>query len=70
MGGIVSKRKYRPGPPISTLDELVKQDFIYFFGRIMPHGWFMNWQLRLTTDYLNNGLIRSAVKIEDEQEET
>ena len=36
----------------------------------MPHGWFMNWQLRLTTDYLNNGWIRSAVKIEDEKEVT
>lgn len=30
----------------------------------------MNWQLRLTTDYLNNGWIKTAVKIEDEQEKT
>ncbi len=65
----MSKRKYRPGQPIRTLDELVKQDLIYFFGRIMPRGWFLNWQLRLTTDYLNSGWIRSAVKIEDGQED-
>lgn len=66
----MSKRKYKPGPPIRTLDELAKQDFIYFFGRILPRGWFMNWQLRLTTDCLNRGWIRSAVKIENKKEET
>lgn len=28
----MSKRKYKPGPPIHTLDELAKQDFIYFLA--------------------------------------
>ena len=66
----MSKRKYRPGRQIHTLDELVNQDLVYFGKKITPSGWFMSWQLRLTTDYLNRGWIRSAVKIEDEKEGT
>lgn len=34
------KRKYRMGEKITSLDELVKQECVYCYGRIVQNGWF------------------------------
>lgn len=41
------KRKYRRGEAITSLDELAKQEFVYFFDKITHRGWFMSWQFSL-----------------------
>ena len=43
----MSKRKYKPWHHITELDQLLEQPFVYLnkTGRIIPHGWFRNWQL-------------------------
>lgn len=60
----MAKRKYRKGKPITSLDELAKQDFIYFCDKITHHGWFKSWQFRLAQRYIERGMLYYAVRIE------
>lgn len=61
------KRKYRKGGQITSLDELDKQEFIYFFDKITHYGWFMSWQLRFALTMINRGAIHYAVEIGGER---
>jgi len=62
------KRKYQKGEPITSLDELLEQDFVYWHDKITAKGWFMSWQLQMTCNALKHGVICKALKIkEDEQ---
>ena len=40
----MSKRKWRRGPKILSLDELVRQEVVFWRDKPQPHGWFMSWQ--------------------------
>ena len=55
-------RKYRKGGKITSLDELSKQEFIYFRDRLTHHGWFMSWQCRVALMYIQSGSLTYAVK--------
>lgn len=60
------KRKYHRGRHILSLDELVKQDFVYWNDKITPCGWFMSWQLRMTANVIGEkGIIYYAVENKD-----
>ena len=63
------KRKYRPGNKITSMDEIVKQQFIYCNGKIIHEGWFKSWPFRLAESYIHWGSLRYAEKNEDEQKE-
>ncbi len=63
------KRKYRKGNPIRSLDELAKQQFVYFNDKITHNGWFMSWQFRMSKRFLDNGMIYYAIKIGGENNE-
>lgn len=52
--------KYEKGEVITSLDELVKQEFVYWNDKITHFGWFISWQLRMTFVALNRGTIRKA----------
>lgn len=54
------KRKYRKGAKITSLDELAKQEFIYFGDKITHAGWFMSWQFRLAEMYIKRGWLYYA----------
>lgn len=58
------KRKYRKGEKISSLDELTKQKFIYFYDKITHVEWFTSWSLRLATHYIRQGVLFYAEKEE------
>lgn len=58
------KRKYKKGERITSLDELVKQEFVYWNDKITHHGWFKSWQLRMTEDAIKRGIIYKAIKNE------
>lgn len=60
------KRKYRKGEQITSLDELSKQEFIYFRHKITHCGWFMSWQFRLAQMYINKGWLYYAEKVDNE----
>jgi hypothetical protein len=51
------RRKYRKGEPITSLDELVKQDLVYNGDKIEASGWFMSYQL----SYINNQIKRNCI---------
>lgn len=64
------KRKYKRGEHIESLDELVKQEFVYFVDKITPKGWFLSWQLNFTIRWLGpNGRIYYAEKVEEENDD-
>lgn len=63
------KRKYHKGEPITSLDELAKQELIYFFDIITHCGWFMSWQFRLAERYIKRGMLFYAVKNEEVSED-
>ncbi len=58
------KIKYRKGEKISSLDELAKQEFIYFHDKITHYEWFLSWQFRLASLYINRGWLYYAEKEE------
>lgn len=60
----MSKQKYRKGDKITSLDELAKQEFVYFCHKITHRGWFKSWQFRLAEAYIGRGMVFYAVKIE------
>lgn len=61
-----TKKEYRPGSKVHSLNELMEQDFVYWWDKITPKGWFLNWQLRMAQEAIDRGIIRTAVKIERE----
>lgn len=58
------KRKYRKGTKITSLDELAKQEFIYFYDKITHAGWFTSWQFSLAVRYIQRGCLYYADKVE------
>lgn len=60
------KRKYRPGPKIHSLNELMEQDFVYWWDKITPKGWFQRWQLCMAQKAIDRGSIRLALKTDNE----
>lgn len=60
---------YRMGGKIRDLDELAKQEFIFFSSKNNPklyhRGWFMSWQFRVAARYIRWGYLYYAVKDDD-----
>lgn len=63
----MSKRKYKPGCYIISLDDLMKQEFVYCAGKLVHKGWLGSWQLRYANSELARLRIREAKKIEDNE---
>ena len=61
------KRKYQKGKRIESLDELEKQEFIYFFDKITHRGWFRSWQIRSALRYIDRGYLYYAIKVGDKK---
>ena len=59
------QRKYERGEHILSLDELSKQEFVYWRDRITPRGWFLSWQFRMALNAIGpNGCIYYAIRKE------
>lgn len=56
------KRKYHKGEKITSIDDLAKQEFVYFFDKITHAGWFRSWQFNLVIRYINGGCLYYAEK--------
>lgn len=57
------KRKYQKGEQITSLDELCRQEYVYFFDKITHRGWFKSWQIRLALIYIECGYLHYALKV-------
>ena len=62
------KRKFRKGEKITSLDELAKQEFVYFWDKITHAGWFKSWQFRLADQYIQRGCLYYAERITDDEQ--
>lgn len=60
------KRKYRKGEKITSLDELMKQEFVYFYDKILNYGFFGSWQLRFAQLAIQNGKLFYAERSDNE----
>ena len=61
------KRKYHKGQQITSLDELARQEFVYFHDKITHCGWFMSWQFRLAQRLLERGFLYFAERTPKEK---
>lgn len=43
----MSRRKWRRGSHIMTLDELARQEIVCWWDKPTSKGWFMSWQFRM-----------------------
>lgn len=62
------KRKYRRGEKITSLDELAKQEFVYFYDKIYHNGWFASWRFRDIARYIQRGCLYYAERTEDDEQ--
>lgn len=60
------KRKYQKGKKITSLDELSKQEFVYFYDKITHNGWFMSWQFRMAKNFIDRGCLFYAVRTQSD----
>ena len=63
----MSKRKYKPGSYIISLDDLMKQEFVYCAGKLVHKGWFGSWHLRYANCALSRLRIREAKKFKENE---
>lgn len=61
-----SNRKYEVGDYISTFDELLKQEWIMFFGKPKHISVILNMQAKTVLNFVNNKQFRYAIKKECE----
>ena len=61
------KRKYMPGDPIESIDELCKQKLVYIFGGIKSIGFVISLQLKTVTDCINSKGVFYAIKKDDKE---
>lgn len=59
-------RKYKPGETVKDMNELADQEFIYFHHKIYHTGWFGSWSFSWINTQLKRGLLKKAIKIEEE----
>ena len=58
----MSKRKYRRGPRICSLDELVRQEMVFWVDKPTHKGWFISWQLRMAANSIGkSGVVYYAM---------
>ena len=63
---LLSKRKYRQGEPITSLDELLQQQFVYVFRSIRHIEVVKHLQLATILSAINRKGIYKAIKKSEE----
>lgn len=58
----MSKRKWRRGPCIMSMDELSRQEMVYWLEKPVSKGWFGSWQFRMAMNAIGRkGVIFYAL---------
>jgi len=62
-------KKYKPGKPIKTLNELKKHKVVFVtnWGKAKPVAFFLSWPWRLIDGWVDKGYIRVAEKIPESE---
>ena len=56
----MSKRKYKKGERIWTLEELDRQEFVFFQNKVYHKGFWQSWQYRWVLEKLKRGQFFKA----------
>lgn len=56
----MGKAKYEKGEKITTIDEMLKQEFIFDRHKILHRGWFGSWRISFAMSEINRGVIFKA----------
>ena len=56
----MSKRKYKKGERIWTLEELDRQEFVFFQNKVYHKGFWQSWQYRWVLENLKRGQFFKA----------
>ena len=57
--------RYRKGGNIRSVDEILRQEFIYYINKLYHNGWFASWQTRFLKREAEGGRIFYAIRRED-----
>ena len=64
----MSKTKYKKGERITSLDEFIQQEFVYFPYGIRHRGYAQSQQIRLVNNMIKSGRLYKAIKISEQSE--
>lgn len=59
----MSKRKYKKGAQVKSLDEFFQHEHFIVNGKTQHRGWCQSWQLGLARHYIERGLVYVAVRL-------
>ena len=59
-------KKYKPGNTITSVDELLKHQVVFWLGKTNNMGFIQNLQLRTVKMHIDRGFFKEAIKIESE----
>lgn len=60
-----SKRMFVPGEVITTLEELLKQEWVIWYGYTKHVEIFRSMQIRVVEMFIRNGAFRKAIRREN-----
>lgn len=63
----MSKRKYKKGERILTLEELDRQEFVFFQNKVYHKGFWQSWQYRWVLEKLKIGQFFKAYRADAKQ---
>lgn len=63
---LLSQRKFVEGEPITTIDELLQQEWVMWYHSTRHIEVFKNMQLNLVLKFLERGAFRKAIRKESE----
>ena len=67
MEYLKSKRKFVPGEPITTLSELLEQEWVMWYHQTKHIEVFKSMQIRIVLRWLEIGAFRKAIRKESEE---
>ena len=63
-----SRSKYIKGAAITSIDDVMNHDYIYYNHKVYHKGWFCSWPVRIMKQYIENHRIFSVIKKESKEE--
>lgn len=56
--------KYKKGSRITCLEELVRQDMVFFRDKVLHRSFFQSWQIRYAIIQIEKGVLFRAERVE------
>lgn len=63
----MSKRKFKKGALITSLDEYYEHDYFIVRGELQHAGWCRSWQMALAKHYIEKNNVFVAVRLTNEE---